>query len=196
MQIIRITTVNSSIQLVGIVLAVALVAIASAQNDGRYRPTPAVPYYQRPRLSRPTVSGEGRYRPSNDGRYRGASDGRYRGGNDGKYVHQDVPYVHDDRAGGQYEGDNDRFGPSSGGAGAFGGAGRLGVRGNALGSVGSSGSRAGLALRTTTTPRPTPKTTVVVTPALPKGSGSGEGGNGWRILQLFDKEEKDGYQYM
>ncbi|XP_039957911.1 larval cuticle protein LCP-30-like [Bactrocera tryoni] len=190
----------SKVTLVGLVGVVGLVAVASAQNDGRYRPTPTLPYYQRPRTTRlrPTVIGDGRYRPSNDGRYRGASDGRYRGGNDGRYVHQDVPYVHDDRAGGQYEGDKNRFGPGgggSGGVGTFGGAGRSRAGGNALSSAGSAGNRANLASRTTTTRRPTPKTTAV-TPALPKGSGTGEGGGGWRILQLFDKEEKDGYQYI
>ncbi|XP_014099024.2 larval cuticle protein LCP-30 [Bactrocera oleae] len=188
------------VKLAGLVGVAALVAIASAQNDGRYRPTPVLPYYQRSRTTRlrPTVISDGRYRPSNDGRYRGVNDGRYRGGNDGKYVHQDVPYVHNDRAGGQYEADKNRFRPGRGdvgGAGTFGGGRRASARGNALGSTGLADNRANLATRTSITRRPTPKSTIV-TPALTKGSGTSEGGSGWRILQLFDKEEKDGYHYI
>uniref|UniRef100_A0A0A1XFB6 Larval cuticle protein LCP-30 n=1 Tax=Zeugodacus cucurbitae TaxID=28588 RepID=A0A0A1XFB6_ZEUCU len=187
---------RSKVTLLGLFVVATFAAIASAQNDGRYRPTPTV----RPRL-RPTLISNGRYNPNNDGRYRGANDGRYSGGNDGRYVHQDVPYVHDDRAGGQYEGNTDRFGPGGGGAGLFGGPGRAGTGGSGAGltprTATTSRTKARITPRATprATPRPTPRTTKV-TPALPRGSGTGEGGGGWRVLQLFDKEEKDGYQYI
>ncbi|CAD7013200.1 unnamed protein product [Ceratitis capitata] len=156
-----------------LLLILAAAAFVDAQNDGRYRPPVAATLAgARPR---PTVrggggGGDGRYQPSNDGRYRGGGDGRYRGGNDGRYVHQDVPYVHDDRSGGQYEGDEDRFGPGGGGGGggggtgASGGAGRsgsnngalaagngaLGAGSSALGAGNGAAIGAGAALQTTT----------------------------------------------
>ncbi|XP_004520583.1 larval cuticle protein LCP-30 [Ceratitis capitata] len=200
-----------------LLLILAAAAFVDAQNDGRYRPPVAATLAgARPR---PTVrggggGGDGRYQPSNDGRYRGGGDGRYRGGNDGRYVHQDVPYVHDDRSGGQYEGDEDRFGPGGGGgggAGASGGAGRsgsnngalgagngaLGAGSSALGAGNGAAIGAGAALQTTTPRKPAPKPAAVdIAATLPKGKGTGEGGNGWRILQLFDKEEQDGYHYI
>ncbi|XP_017486504.1 PREDICTED: pupal cuticle protein 36 [Rhagoletis zephyria] len=180
-----------------LVFVVAVLATVRAQNDGRYR-APVVPAIARAR-ARPTGG-------ANDGRYRPSNDGRYRGGNDGKYVHVDVPYVHDDRAGGEYKGEKDRFGPGGGGGGGAGaggragasgrgsGAGRLAAGSGALGAGAASGAGLGAA---TTTRRPAPKPAALDLAAkLPKGKGTGEGGNGWRILQLFDKEEKDGYRYI
>ncbi|XP_067631796.1 larval cuticle protein LCP-30 [Eurosta solidaginis] len=184
-----------------VVVVAVLLATVSAQADGRYRP----PTTTRAPSAR-GGGGDGRYRPVNDGRYRGSSDGRYRGGNDGKYVHKDVPYVHDARLDAGYQGDKDRFGPGGGGGGGegrTGGSGGAGAGAKANGGVTNGATRGAAAnggavngngavtKSTTSAPR-----TTTPRPELPKGTGTGEGGNGWRILQLFDKEEKDGYQYI
>ncbi|XP_034652601.1 larval cuticle protein LCP-30 isoform X2 [Drosophila subobscura] len=157
-----------------IALLLACVAGALAQNDGRYRPPPGA--------ARATA-GDGRYKGGNDGRYRGGGDGRYSGGNDGRYVHMDNKYEHDDRAGGAYTGDRNRYVGDKNAGGGAGGAG--------------AGARAGTTARPK--PRPTippPPAVVDVTAKLPKGRGTGEGGNGWAIIRLEDDVEQDGYHYL
>ncbi|XP_053963941.1 larval cuticle protein LCP-30 [Anastrepha ludens] len=181
------------VTLAALVFVIVVLVTVRAQNDGRYR-APIVPAVARAR-SRPTANARGS--DSSDGRYRPSGDGRYRGGNDGKYVHVDVPYVHDDRTGGQYEGGKDSFGPGGPGGGGAGASGGAGGAGSGVSSGASGGANGAGLTAITTTPRPAPKPAVVdIAATLPKGTGTGEGGNGWRILQLFDKEEQDGYHYI
>ncbi|XP_017039106.1 larval cuticle protein LCP-30 [Drosophila ficusphila] len=174
---------------VTIALLLACVAVVLAQGDGRYRPPPT-------RAS----SGDGRYQPGNDGRYTGGNDGRYRGGNDGRYtggndgryVHTDNKYKHDDRPGGAYTGDSNRYiGDKNKGGGGGGG-----------GGSGAGGGGAPNAV-TRVTARPQPRPTTAAPPAiqdptanLPKGRGTGEGGNGWAIIRQEDDVEVDGYHYL
>ncbi|XP_026841198.1 larval cuticle protein LCP-30 [Drosophila persimilis] len=183
-----------------IALLLACVAGALAQSDGRYRPPPAAVR---------ATAGDGRYKGGNDGRYTGANDGRYRGGNDGRYsgasdgryVHVDNKYEHDDRAGGAYTGDRNRYvgdkntGGGAGRAGAGAGAGS----GSGARPGGGAAGAAGAGATKKPQPRPTippPPAVVDVTANLPKGRGTGEGGNGWAIIRLEDDVEQDGYHYL
>ncbi|KAH8271619.1 hypothetical protein KR018_011292, partial [Drosophila ironensis] len=170
------------------ILLLAVVTMALAQSDGRYRPPPT-------RASsgdgRYRGGGDGRYRGGNDGRYSGGNSGRYSGGNDGRYVHMDNKYQHDDRPGGGYTGDAGRY---------------VGDKNTGSGSGGGGGSGAGgggAAVVPTPTIIPAPRPTTAAPPAvpdptanLPKGRGTGEGGNGWAIIRQEDDVEQDGYHYL
>ncbi|XP_022227770.2 larval cuticle protein LCP-30 [Drosophila obscura] len=179
-----------------IALLLACVAGALAQNDGRYRPPPAA--------VRATVGkggNDGRYTGASDGRYRGGGDGRYSGGNDGRYVHMDNKYEHDDRAGGAYTGDRNRYVGDKNTGGGAGGAGAGGGAGSASGARPGGGAAGGAGAGATARPKPRPTippppAVVDVTANLPKGRGTGEGGNGWAIIRLEDDVEQDGYHYL
>uniref|UniRef100_A0A182PJH7 Uncharacterized protein n=1 Tax=Anopheles epiroticus TaxID=199890 RepID=A0A182PJH7_9DIPT len=161
----------------------AVLVYVSAQNDGKYRPSPPSelttqrpyrPYADQRYLQYPYntyryqndrryynrndgryYSGyDGRYNSGNDGRYYAGNDGRYYAGNDGKYVpRNDGRYVHVENRYKHVEG------PSGRGAGQQGSSGGAGVGGGAGASGSDVASRIGddsPKPETTTAPPSTP----------------------------------------
>uniref|UniRef100_A0A182Q4V5 Larval cuticle protein LCP-30 n=1 Tax=Anopheles farauti TaxID=69004 RepID=A0A182Q4V5_9DIPT len=176
----------------------AVLAIAAAQDDGKYRPSPSEITTQRPRY-RPYVdgryqqypynpyryAGDGRYYNRNDGRYNPGNDGRYIARNDGRYVHVDNRYKHTE-------------GPSGSGAGRQGGSGGAG------GGAGASGTRIGTDAQTTAppttaqprTPPPTPVPTLAKVVQSRVAAKPAYSPDGWKIIRLENQVENDGYHYV
>ncbi|XP_035914885.1 larval cuticle protein LCP-30-like [Anopheles stephensi] len=184
-----------------IFLLAGVLALAAAQNDGKYRPSPSELTTQRPRY-RPYTDSRylqypyNTYRYVNDRRYYNRNDGRYNPGNDGKYVpRNDGRYVHVDNRYKHIEG------PSGSGAG------RQGSSGGAGGGTGAAGADAAGAnsnppkpVTTTSSPPSTPPPTPVPTLAriaqvkvAPKPAYAPDG---WKIIRLENQVENDGYHYV
>ncbi|XP_052893140.1 larval cuticle protein LCP-30-like [Anopheles moucheti] len=188
-----------SIFLLGVVFV-----LVSAQNDGKYRPSPSEITTQRPRY-RPY--GDGRflqypyspYRYTNDQRYYNRNDGRYNPGNDGRYVpRNDGRYVHVDN----------RYKHTEGPSGS--GAGRQGSLGGAGGGAGASGANGAGGANAADSNPPKPATTIpppstsppTAVPTLariaqvkvaPKPAYAPDG---WKIIRLENQVENDGYHYV
>ncbi|XP_058839596.1 larval cuticle protein LCP-30-like [Topomyia yanbarensis] len=189
-----------------IVVLVSALYVATAQDDGKYRPpsttTTVRPSTTRYRPYRPydpfnqyryTNEGryQGRYVGGNDGRYYGGNSGRYVPSNDGRYVHRDGKYQHvGDGDRGKYKhvegpaGSNvSKQGPSGGGSGAS------GSSTEAVASPPTTSAPQPIYVPTTALPVLAKKVQLNVAPRLADNDG-------WKIIRLENQVRQDGYNYV
>uniref|UniRef100_A0A182JLY3 Uncharacterized protein n=1 Tax=Anopheles atroparvus TaxID=41427 RepID=A0A182JLY3_ANOAO len=196
---------------VGFFVLGAVLVLAFAQNDGKYRPPPsATTTTLRPRY-RPFVDGryaQYPYNPyryptdpklynRNDGRYYPRNDGRYVARNDGRYVHVDNRYQHTDGPSGSGAGNQGAAGGAGGGAGGASVGSRFGAEASASGANSLPSKPSSTAAPAAPpTPPPTPVSTLVravQTRVAPKPAYAPDG---WKIIRLENQVEKDGYHYV